>query len=52
MTDIIAYDKNGGMAYHYTTPTDLSREEIEQDLKDWCVDTTTHTVVVNGKRFV
>ena len=48
MTSIIAYDSRGGVAYRFTTPRNLTPDEIEQDLKDWAVDKATHKVVVNG----
>lgn len=49
MTTIEAYDSRGKRVYHYSTPRNLTPEEIEQDLKDMCVDRATHKVVINGK---
>ena len=49
MTTIEAYDSRGKRVYHYSTPRDLTPEEVEQDLKEWGVDRATHKVVINGK---
>lgn len=52
MTTIEAYDSRGKRVYYYSTPRNLTPEEIEQDLKDMCVDRATHKVVINGKQYV
>lgn len=49
MTTIEAYDSRGKRVYYYSTPRDLTPEEVEQDLKDMCVDRATHKVIINGK---
>ena len=48
MTTIEAYDSRGKRVYFYSTPRNLTPEEVEQDLKDMCVDRATHKVVING----
>lgn len=52
MTEIIATDKRGKVVYHYSTPRTLSQEEIEQDLREWGVEKSKHTIIINGEKYV
>lgn len=46
MTTIEAYDSRGKRVYHYSTPRNLTEEEINQDLQDWAVNPETHDILV------
>jgi hypothetical protein len=46
MTSIKAFNSKGNVVYHFTTPRNLTNEEITQDLHDWAVDPETHNVMV------
>ena len=50
MTHIIAKDSRGKVVYKFSTPRNLAPEEIEQDLKDMCVDRATHQVEIHNEK--
>ena len=48
-TEITALNSKGTIAYHSVDNGHLTEVEIEENLKAWAVDKSTHTIIVERR---
>lgn len=46
MTEIVVFDRRGKIVFRSVEPRLMTSDQVERELKDWCVDTENKRVQI------